>query len=313
MIYTSTFNPSVDYYISLNKFSLNKINHLEESNFSSGGKGINISKILTKLNVDNIALGFIGGFTGKYLKNDLDRMNVKNDFLELNETTRINVKIKEKKETAIDGKAPTLEIKNIIDLITKLKNLNEDDFVIVSGSIPSSVTFEMIDKLFSYIKTKGAKFIIDTSSPYLLKLLKYQPLLIKPNLEELENLIEEKINSKEELIKIANKIIKDGCNNIIVSLGSKGSIFVNKDIVIESKAIKTEVIHTIGAGDAMVAGFIYEYQKSKDVKLAYYMASTIAILRITKDLYKTNEIIDLYTKLKKRGTEYANMLWYWKY
>ena len=271
MIYTVTFSPALDYIVSLDELKNGEINRSLKEKILPGGKGINVSIVLSNLGNKSIALGFIGGFVGDYIEKELHRANILTDFVRLDGNTRINIKVKDnKEETAINGQGPNVSDEKIEELISKLKSLNSSDILVISGAIPSTLPSNTYEKLLERIKNQNVQLIVDTTNENLLKTLTYKPLLVKPNKEELEELFNTRIDSDEQLVANAKKLISMGCQNVIVSLGGDGALLVtNTGCVKKIKAPNGIVKNTVGAGDSLVAGFIDEYSKSKNIEAAF--------------------------------------------
>ncbi len=270
MIYTITFNPALDYTVQVEKFEIGKINRTKSENILAGGKGLNVSIILKRLGIENTALSFIAGFTGKELERKIRQYNIETEFIETNRGyTRINVKISsleknsliQESETALNGNGPEITEDDIEKLLQKIQNINSNDIVILSENI-----YEIICK---ELDGKNVKFVVDASQKLLMNCLKYKPFFIKPNKEELEETFNTKIETKEEIIIYAKKLQEKGAQNVLISLGGDGAILLTeKNEVYYSNTPKGQVINTVGAGDSMVAGFVAGYLKKKDYKEA---------------------------------------------
>lgn len=269
MIYTITFAPSVDYSVFLNKLEIGEINRVKKQIITPGGKGINVSLILAKLGVNSVATGFIGGFTGKYVKHELNALGVANDFVEVDGgTTRINVKINTKEETAINGNGIKVDKLSFMRLIEKVSDYDSDDIVVISGSVPK-YDFDAIDLLLEEINKKNIKFIVDITGKNLIYSLKYHPFLVKPNKSELEESLGIKIKSNEDLLKASKELLDQGAENVIVSLGADGAFMIGKNLKpIYVKPYEGNAKSSVGAGDSLLAGFIYEYLRTKDMSKA---------------------------------------------
>ena len=238
-----------------------------------GGKGLNVSIVLKNLGVENTALGFIGGFTGKELKRKIEEKGIKTDLIEIeNGITRINVKISSKSETAINGNGPQITEKEIQLLLEKLQKINKNDIVILAGNIPKNIKNNIYEEICMILEKKGITYVVDATKELLLNILKYKPFLIKPNKEELEETFGVKIKNEEQIIIYATKMKELGAQNVLVSLGGKGAILVSENGTIYKKcAPKGEVVSTVGAGDSMVAGFIVGYLKNHNYEEALKM------------------------------------------
>lgn len=270
MIYTLTLAPSLDYVMECDSIKIGQINRSKNEEYYPGGKGINVSIVLKKLGMDSKALGFIGGFTGEYIKKSLNKMNISHEFVNVDGNSRINVKIKGAVETAINGIGPRVSIDYYGDLMLILNTLEANDFLILSGSVIKDFSYDIYEKIMIFLKNRNINIIVDTYGEALMSTLKWHPFLVKPNIYELCELFDIKINNFDELKKAASRLIELGAKNAIVSLGEFGALFINnEDELIYDKGYKGHVKNTVGAGDAMVAGFVYSYIMDKDLKKAF--------------------------------------------
>ena len=278
MIYTITFNPALDYTVQVEEFEIGKINRTKSENILAGGKGLNVSIILKRLGIENTALSFIAGFTGKELQRKIKQYNIKTDFIEINNGyTRINVKISslkknsliQERETALNGNGPEITQEDIDELLEKIKKINSEDIVILSGNVPKCINEDIYEIICKELNEKNVKFVVDASQKLLMNCLKYKPFFIKPNKDELEETFNTKIKTKKEIIIYAKKLQEKGAQNVLISLGGDGAILLTeKNEVYYSNTPKGQVINTVGAGDSMVAGFVAGYLKKKDYKEA---------------------------------------------
>ncbi len=270
MIYTVTFSPALDYIVDLDELQVGAINRTKKEKMLAGGKGINVSFVLSNLGTPSVAMGFLGGFIGDYIEKQIASRGIKSDFVHLEGNTRINVKIKGMVETAINGQGPMVSEDKIEELISKLEKLSEDDILVISGAIPSNLPSDTYERILERIKDRGVKLVVDTTKDTLLKTLCFHPILVKPNKEELEELYGVKIHNDEDLVAYAYKLIESGARNVIVSLGGDGALLVKSDGSYKKQASpKGKAINTVGAGDSLVAGFIDEYVRSQDVEKAF--------------------------------------------
>ncbi|WP_066729245.1 1-phosphofructokinase [Sneathia sanguinegens] len=266
MIYTVTLNPALDYDIYSEKFELKKLNETKKIEFRAGGKGINVSIMLNNLNVETIALGFIGGFTGEYILKSLNKQNIMSDFIEIEDTNRINIKLKvgEKEETEIAGVSPVISKENLEKLKEKISKLREEDILVLAGSIPTCFSEKLYKDLANITK---AKVVLDTRGELLLENISNN-LLIKPNKKELEEAFNIELKTNEQIYEVCKKFLEKGVENVLVSLGKDGAILVKKNKMLVAKVPKGIMINTIGAGDSTVAGFLTGYtQKLTDVEI----------------------------------------------
>lgn len=270
MIYTVTFSPAIDYVVDLRNLQKGAINRSLGEHYLPGGKGINVSIVLANLGKKSIATGFLGGFTGEYIKSELNKMGIESRFIEVQGNTRINVKLRGEEETAINGQGPHIQESEIEALMRLLEGLNSKDLLVISGTIPSSLPKDIYEKILQRIEKNSPELIIDATNEILLNTLKYRPLLVKPNQEELEEMFGVTIHNEQELIDNAKKLLDLGAKNVIVSLGGNGALLVGQDLEpLHLPAPKGKVVNTVGAGDSLVAGFIDEYTDSGNIAKAF--------------------------------------------
>ena len=252
MIYTVTLNPSIDFIVRIDKVEIGEVNRMESDDKFAGGKGINVSRILQRLGVDNTATGFIGGFTGRFVTDGLDAEGIKTKFVAVDQDTRINVKIKADQETEINGAGPVINEYQLAELEAVLSSVSADDVVVFAGSAPSNLGNKVYNKLIPLVRETGAQVVCDFEGQTLLDSLAYQPLLVKPNNHELEAIFNVKLNGLADVEKYAREILAKGAQNVIISMAGDGALLV------------TTVKNSVGAGDSMVAGFTGEFVKSGD-------------------------------------------------
>ena len=274
MIYTVTFNPSLDYIVRLDSFTAGEINRVNYEQVLGGGKGINVSIVLGNLGHESTALGFTAGFTGEEIKRQLDGFGVKHDFVQLPEGfTRINVKVKADKETEINGQGPDISEAKREELFEKLDKLSEGDTLVLAGSIPKTLPDDIYEKIMARLEGRGICIIVDAEKKLLLNVLKYHPFLIKPNNHELGDMFGVKLTTDEEIITYAKKLQEKGAQNVLISMAGDGAILLTADGKhYKSPAPKGKLVNSVGAGDSMVAGFITGYTESKgDFEMAFHM------------------------------------------
>lgn len=269
MIYTVTFNPSLDYSIRIDDFAFGGLNRIDEEAIRVGGKGINVSIVLNSLGIDNIALGFIAGFTGEHIEEEMKRLGCNTQFTELPEGfSRINVKLDKASEpqTEMNGQGPSVSPEECRQFIERLqRTIKNGDCLVLSGSIPRSMPRDMYEKILEIIDTEHVLVIVDTNSDLLRRTLPYHPFLIKPNLIELGEIFGRTLTEYDDIVGCAMHLQEEGARNVLVSMGADGAILVTEDgQVFSSPAPKTddlalELVDVNGAGDAMVAGFLAGY------------------------------------------------------
>ena len=257
-------NPAVDYTIFLDEFVPGKINRSGGERITWGGKGINVSRVLRVLGVENTALGIVAGFTGKALADGLTEEHIASDFIVLSEgNTRINVKIEACQETEINGGGPEISETEFHLLIRKLQNLSSSDMLVLSGSAPASFSPAMYRELLRTISASGALFAADVSGEALAAALEFRPYLIKPNRDELSALLGRKLLCESDIREAAMEIAARGIKHVLVSLGAEGAVLATaKGEYFTVKAPRGEVCSTVGSGDALLAGFLAALQSN---------------------------------------------------
>lgn len=268
MIYTITFNPALDYIVKMDEFNLGNVNRSNNEFVYAGGKGINVSIVLNNLGVKSKALGFIAGFTGDEIERRVREFGCDTEFIKLKEgMSRINVKIKADVESEINGGGPDISSEALEELYKKLDTLTVGDILVLAGSIPKTMPTDVYERIMERLQEKNIKFIVDATGESLLKVLKYNPFLIKPNHHELGELFGVKLNSKEEIIEYAKKLKDMGAQNVIISMAGDGAILIDSNGgVTTSNVPKGVVKNSVGAGDSMVAGFIAGYLNSEKIE-----------------------------------------------
>lgn len=302
MIYTVTLNPSIDHIIEMNELQEGIVNKVNIENFYAGGKGINVSKILKEHGVENIALGFISGFTGEFIKNNLEQCGIKNDFINvLNGYSRINMKIKtNENETEINGLGPSISSSNIKDLFNQLEKLSSNDILVLAGSIPPSLSDNFYEEIMKQLSTKNVKIIVDARNNLLLNVLKYRPFLIKPNHHEISEIFKKEIKTIDELIFHGNKLKEMGAQNVLISMGGDGAILITEsNEIYRSNIPKGTLKNSVGSGDSMVGGFITGYLKTNDYKEALKLgAASGSATAYSDDLAKISFINELSSQIQ---------------
>ncbi len=272
MIYTVTLNPSLDYIAVVNDITLGETNRTEHETIFPGGKGINVSIVLKNLGFESIALGFVAGFTGEEIKKKVISMGVSEQFISVPEgISRINVKIRSKEETEINGLGPNINKMSLDMLIEQLDKLEKGDVLVLSGSIPASLPSTMYQDIMLRYKDKDILIAVDATKELLTNVLPLHPFVIKPNRSELEEIFQVSLNNTEDIIFYAKKLQELGARNVIVSMAGDGAILVTEEgDTYYSMPPKGKVVNSVGAGDSMVAGFIYGYITYRDYEKAFY-------------------------------------------
>ena len=276
MIYTITMNPALDYVVDLPNFKVNQVNRVIEEHIFYGGKGINVAVVLKELGFDSCCLGFVAGFTGEELEKGIKELGVKSDFVHVsNGLTRINVKIHSQQETELNGLGPEVNDQDIECLFEKLKQLTSDDVLVISGSVPASMSLSIYDQILQRVDTSKVKVVVDATGDLLKQTLKYKPFLIKPNNHELAELFHVELKTIDDIEKYARQLQKMGAVNVLVSMAKDGALLIDsKGKIYLSNAPYGDVVNTVGSGDSMVAGFISGYLKTKDYKEALKLGAS---------------------------------------
>lgn len=269
MIYTVTFNPSIDYIMRVDTFQEGGLNRAKETYKFAGGKGINVSRVLNTLETPSTALGFVGGFPGKFIQDALQQAGIKNDFIEVEEDTRINVKLKSGQETEINAGGPTISNQAFEALLTQIKNTNADDTVVVAGSVPKSIPDNAYEQIAKITQKTGAKLVVDAEKDLVETVLPYNPFFIKPNKDELEVMFDTNITSDNDVVTHGKAILDKGAQAVIVSLGGEGAIYIDAEHCIKASVPKGNVLSTVGSGDSTVAGMLAGLAQGFDVHEAF--------------------------------------------
>ena len=300
MIYTVTLNPALDYVVSLPQLALGEVNRTEKEELQPGGKGINVSVMLSRLSVPNCALGFVAGFTGKALKEELEKNRIQTDFIFLKEgLTRINLKVKAQQETEINAKGPAMEQEDIERLLRKLEQLKQGDVLVLAGSIPVGVPKNIYEQMIKKVSGKGILTAVDTNGGLLSSVLKEQPFLIKPNHIELGELLGKTLKTRQEVEEGARALQKKGARNVLVSMAGEGAMLLDENGRLHHiSAPKGVVKNSVGAGDSMVAGFLAGYLQSGDYQTALRMGTAAgSATAFSYGLAQKDEVLSLFRVL----------------
>uniref|UniRef100_UPI00402A61EB 1-phosphofructokinase n=1 Tax=[Lactobacillus] rogosae TaxID=706562 RepID=UPI00402A61EB len=271
MIYTVTFNPSLDYIVSVKDFRPGMTNRTSSELMLAGGKGINVSIVLGNLGIKSTALGFIAGFTGDEIVRRLHNGGINSEFIKINDgISRINIKLKSIDGTEINGQGPHIDSSHIEQLMNRLRRLESGDVLVLAGSIPAGISDNIYKDIMDMLKDKGVQIVVDATSRLLTNVLEYNPFFIKPNQHELGDIFNVTLNTQEEVIPYALELKKMGAVNVCVSMGGKGAILVADDgNVYKAKAPDGKLKNSVGAGDSLVAGFLSGWIEKKDYEYAF--------------------------------------------
>ena len=273
MVYTVTFNPSLDYIVDVEDFRLGMTNRTCSEQMMAGGKGINVSIVLQNLGIENTALGFIAGFTGEEIRRQVAEMGIRAQFISIPEgISRINLKLRSIDGTEINGMGPSIGRAQLDSLYEKLDTLTDKDTLVLAGSIPASMPSSIYCDIMERLYAKGVTFVVDATKQLLLHVLRYRPFLIKPNNHELGELFGVTLSTREAVIPYARKLQEQGARNVLISMAGQGAVLVAEDGSVHlTPAPKGTLVNAVGAGDSMVAGFLAGWQERHDYGHAFRM------------------------------------------
>lgn len=308
MIYTVTFNPSIDYLVHVDHFKIGEVNRTNSEKILPGGKGINVSIVLNNLGIKSIPFGFIAGFTGQEIKRRIeDDFGIQTHFIKIeNGYSRINFKMKSDEESEVNGNGPEINKYHLNEFYQKLDCLEVGDILVLSGSIPKCLSNDIYYRIMDYLKDKEVKVVVDATGDLLLKVLELNPFLIKPNKHELEEMFHVKLSNQKDIVKYAKKLQEMGAKNVLISMAGDGALFVCENgKVYFCDAPKGQVVNSVGAGDSMVAGFIAGYVKTQDYLQAFKMGvATGSASAFSKNLATADEVELLLKTINEVEYEY---------
>lgn len=300
MIYTVTFNPSLDYIVSVKDFQLGLTNRTESELLLPGGKGINVSTVLTNLGIKSTALGFVAGFTGDEICRKVEELGITTDFIQIESgISRINLKLKSINGTEINGMGPDISEEKLKELLAKLDKLDNGDVLILAGSIPASIPNGIYRDIMKKLHGREVLIVVDATKELLLNVLEYQPFLIKPNNHELGEIFGVKLTTREEVIPYAEKLKEMGAKNVLVSMAGEGAVLVAEDgTCLSVPAPQGRLVNAVGAGDSMVAGFVAGWLEKQDYEHAFHMGVAAGSASAFSEYLATREEVEaLYKKM----------------
>lgn len=303
MIYTVTFNPSLDYIVSVEDFKLGLTNRTSSELMLPGGKGLNVSMVLGNLGIENTALGFIAGFTGEEIVRRIEQMGVRSDLITVdNGISRINVKLKSIDGTEINGCGPKICEESVQRLMEKLDVLGAGDVLILAGSIPASMPDDMYRRIMDRLSGRDVMIAVDATKDLLVNVLPYHPFLVKPNNHELGEIFGVELNTRTEVIPYAKKMQEMGAVNVLVSMAGEGAVLAAADGSIhEAPAPEGKLVNGVGAGDSMVAGFLAGWMEKKDYSHAFAMGlSAGSASAFSEQLATKDEVEAVYRQVRKQ-------------
>lgn len=305
MIYTVTFNPSLDYIVTVDNLQLGAVNRTNREIINPGGKGINVSIVLHNLGYKSTALGFRAGFTGREIARLMEEREIQSEFIEVDAgISRINVKVRSEEESEINGMGPDIGEADIQKLYEQLEKLVDGDILVLAGSIPATMPETMYRDIMEHLSGRKLQIVVDATKDLLMNVLKYHPFMIKPNNYELGEIYGVKLNTREAVIPYACKLQEEGARNVLVSMAGEGAVLLTEDgEVYQSEAPKGKLKNSVGAGDSMVAGFVAGYMASHDYEQAFYMGVCTGSASAFSDGMATKEAV--HELLGKFGKNYV--------
>lgn len=306
MIYTVTFNPSLDYIVSVKDFALGKTNRTTEEQMLAGGKGINVSTVLKNLGINNVALGFVAGFTGREIERMAKESGIICNFITLDQgCSRINVKMKDFDGTEVNGMGPVIDENAVEQLKKQLRRLTQGDTLVLAGSIPSCMSDSIYRDIMSELRDKGIYFVVDATKDLLLNVLEFHPFLIKPNNHELGEIFGVELTTRESVVPYAKKLQEMGARNVLVSMAGQGAVLLDeKENVYMLPAPKGTLVNAVGAGDSMVAGFIAGWTETQDSYHAFKMGVSAGSASAFSEILATKEDVErVYQTLEETNDE----------
>ncbi|MGL6217121.1 MAG: 1-phosphofructokinase [Lacrimispora sphenoides] len=304
MIYTVTFNPALDYVVRVDHFALGAVNRTKQESIYYGGKGLNVSAVLSTLGYGNTALGFVAGFTGDEIERGVKGLGFQSDFIRVEKgLSRINVKLRSQEETEINGMGPEITGEDVKQLFEKLDRLTAGDVLVLSGSIPKSIDDGIYERIMESLDGRGVRIVVDATKDLLINVLPYHPFLIKPNNHELGEMFGVTLHGPEEIIDYGKRLQEKGAKNVLISMAGDGAILITEEEEVFRMGVpKGTVKNSVGAGDSMVAGFIAGYLENGSFKHALRLGSAAgSASAFSEGLAGREDIMRLYEELSKEG------------
>ncbi|EOL46398.1 1-phosphofructokinase [Enterococcus caccae] len=277
-LYTCTMNLAIDLFIETDEMKPHVVNRTIEDDIQANGKGVNVSLILKKLKTDSTALGFSGGFTGRYIEDYLHEQGIATQFIHVSENTRINVFTQvnqEQTEYKLVNKGPKIPSEKVRELLNRITEIEAGSYLCVSGSLPQGIAETILVEISQIAQKNKINLIVDSSYNSVMDCLKYHPYLLKPNEDELANWFGQKEISLEESPKYLQRLINQGAQRVLLSFGGKGCFYADKDRIIYGNAPRGKVVNTACAGDTLLGTFLSGLLKNEalDVCLRHSIAA----------------------------------------
>ncbi|WP_107994787.1 1-phosphofructokinase [Trichococcus paludicola] len=291
MIYTITLNPTIDYIVTVPQLTLGHSHHMQDELITPGGKGIMVSRVLKALGIPSIALGFRGGFTGDFVRDYMEELNILNQFTIIKERTRINLVLKSDQDTEISDYGPSATDEEVARFMKGFEDISTQDFVVMSGSKLPSMPKDFYEQLIRSLHEEGVPFACDITKDELRNSLQYHPLVVKPNQKEVGEFFGRTFTTWQEVIPYGKQLVELGAQHAIVSLGGDGALLFTPNEVIYAPPLSGEVANPVGAGDSMVAGFVGTFIRTGDASEAFRVAVAAGTATaFSPDIATTEEI-----------------------
>jgi len=309
MIYTVTFNPALDRTLSVEKILPDQSNRVVQDKRYPGGKGIDVSRVLTTLGTASRAIGFFGGFTGEELEGLLLNEGVDCDLVKISGETRTNVIVNDLesgKQTPFNVRGPEIRPYELMQMVHKIEHLPLPEWVVISGSLPPGVHPHIYRKIIEMLKSRGAAVILDTDGDGLKIGIEGQPDIIKPNIHELSRLVGRDLKGREEVLQAARDVHEKGIRCVLVSLGAEGMLMVGANELVLASPPEVEVVNTIGAGDSAVAGFLQGLVDGRNHRESLALAvaaGTATTMRPGTALCRREDVLKLVAEITLRDKD----------
>jgi len=309
MIYTVTVNPAIDYMIEIDALQVGEIHPYLNQQYAPGGKGVNVSLMLSALGEPNTALGICSGFSGEEIIRLLRQKGcIPNFVFSAGGHSRVNIKVYagDGRETDFNGKGPELTQADVQSLFDKLRTVSPGDYVVLAGSLPAGVEDTLYADICKILDGTGAQVVVDAVGSTLLHTLAYRPFLIKPNHEELGELFDVKIETRQQAEEYGKKLLEMGAQNVLVSMGSMGALLLQERDSLFMPAVSGQKVSTVGAGDSMVAGFLHGYIRSFDMSEGLKLGTAAgAATAFTKSIASAEEVQAIYAAMTAEDKHYT--------
>lgn len=305
MITTITLNPALDKTIAVDALSYGEVNRVGKAQFDTGGKGINVSKVLGKLGTNTTAIGFLGKKNKIQMLELLEKELMDTEFVYLPEETRTNlvlVELEKKITTNINEEGFLVDGSSFEKMkLLVNKYAEKSEYMVFSGSAPKGLKDNVYKELIGSVNDKTYT-VLDADDDLLLEGLKANPFMIKPNIYELENAFDTELNTEDDVIELSRRVINEyKITIVLISMGSEGCLLVTKEDAYKAMPVKMEVKSTVGAGDSLIGGFLHGLVNKFPLEtcLAYgTVCGAFAVARKGVGNFTVDEVTKLLDKVK---------------